>query len=162
MRFPELGRAGSTALALAAATAFAAPESIRHESTARLRAQLPDVAPADYALGAAAFDAELRARVQENADAGAAAVEAGRTLWTAKFKDGRSLASCFPNGGRRIAGNYPLYHPRLQRVVPPGPAGQQCRQNPRHTLYHPPEPRTLGAGEVYPPAPLTPQRLTGR
>ncbi len=149
MRFPELGRAGVAALALAAATALAAPEAIRNEIAARLRAQLPDVAPGDYALGAAAFDAELRARVEENPDAGAAAVEAGRKLWTAKFKDGRSLASCFPNGGRRIAGNYPLYDPRLKRVVTLEMAVNQCRKTHGEAIYEPADAQAMGAVMAY-------------
>src|SRR5258706_16194443 len=98
----------ATLTAFCAAASAAAPEAVRGEIAARLKGQLPGVAAADYAQGAAAFDPELRARVEENSVAGDASVEAGRKLWNAKFRNGRSLASCFPNGGRRIAGNYPL------------------------------------------------------
>ena len=42
----------------------------------------------------------------ENADAAAASgvLEEGRKVWKRKFKNGRTLAGCFPNGGRRVAG----------------------------------------------------------
>lgn len=56
----------------------------------------------------------------------AAVLERGRALWTRKFKDKRSLAGCFPNGGRRVAGRYPHYDPRVKRVVTLEIAINQC------------------------------------
>jgi L-cysteine S-thiosulfotransferase len=86
---------------LSSVGAHATAEQVRAEIAARLRQQVPALAPADYALGAAAIDYELHARMQENTAAAAPVVEAGRILWTRKFRNGRTLAGCFPNGGRR-------------------------------------------------------------
>src|SRR4051812_5122318 len=91
------------ALAMAPVADAATPEAVRSEILSRLKEKLPDMAPADYALGAAAMDPDLRARMRDNADGAAPVIAAGKALWTRKFKDGRSLGSCFPNGGRRVA-----------------------------------------------------------
>lgn len=135
--------------ACALAPALASPESVKSEIAARLQRQLPELKPADYALGSAAFDPELRAALEENANAGTAAIEAGRKLWNARFGDGKALASCFPNGGRRIAQNYPQYDSRLKRVVTLEMAVNQCLKTHRQALYEPADPATMGAVVAY-------------
>lgn len=147
MRFPSAALA--IAAAVATTTALAAPEAVRSEFAARLQAQLPGVAIADYAHGAAAFDAELRAQVQENATAGAAAVEAGKKAWNAKFRNGRTLAGCFPNGGRRVAATYPQYDTRLKRVITLEGAINQCLRSHNEPLLEPADPATMGVVVAY-------------
>jgi len=136
-------------LSLAAVPTFGGAEAVRGEIAARLQGQLPSLATSDYALGAAAFDAELRAELEANAGAGDAAVEAGRKLWAAKFRDGRTAATCFPNAGRRIAGNYPQYDARLKRVVTLEMAINQCRKAHGEALYDPADEQTMGAISAY-------------
>ena len=80
---------------------------------------------------------------------GAGVIEAGRKLWSARFKDGRSLATCFPNAGRRVAARYPQYDARLKRVVTLEMAINQCRKAHRETLYEPADPETMGAVIAY-------------
>jgi sulfur-oxidizing protein SoxA len=137
------------ALAVAATSSFAAADAVQAELAARLKSQLPGVPPADYALGAAAFDPELRAKLEENAAAGAAAVESGRKLWNQKFKDGRSLAGCFPNGGKRVAATYPQYDARLKRVITLEMAINQCLKSHKQALYEPSDALTMGAVTAY-------------
>ena len=139
----------AAALALAAGASFANPDKVKSEIAARLQRQLPGVALADYPLGAAAFDAELRAAVEGNDAAAAAVVEAGRALWNAKFRDGRTLAACFPNGGKRIAQNYPQYDSRLKRVVTLEMAVNQCRKTHGEPLYDAADAQTMGAVTAY-------------
>jgi sulfur-oxidizing protein SoxA len=129
--------------------AQASPATVKAEISARLQRQIPDVPIADYSLGSAAFDPELRAAIEANAKAGDAAVEAGRKLWSAKFHDGKTLASCFPNGGRRIAQNYPQYDSRLKRVVTLEMAVNQCLKTHGQALYEPADPATMGALMAY-------------
>src|SRR5260221_5392622 len=114
------------AFAFTATAGLAAPEQVRGQIASRLQARLPDFATQDYAMGAGAVDAELRARIEENAAAGGAVLAAGRKLWAAKFKDGRTLAGCFPNGGRRGAALYPPYQARPKRIVTLQMAGEPC------------------------------------
>jgi sulfur-oxidizing protein SoxA len=82
--------------------------------------------------------------------AGAAAViERGRTLWQRKFKDKRSLASCFPNGGRRIAAAYPQYDPRVKRVITLETAINLCLKTHKEALLDPADPETMGPVVAY-------------
>lgn len=126
MRYPERLRLVAVLAASVALGAAAAADGVRAQIAARLQAQLPGVAVADYALGPGAFDPELRAQIEANKGAAAPLVERGAALWKRRFRDGRSLGSCFPNGGRRIAGRYPQYDPRLKRVVTLEMAVNQC------------------------------------
>lgn len=152
MRCPE----GLRAFALAALlglplVAQAGAEAVRAAIAARLQQQLPALSPGEYPLGSAVFDAQLRAKVEEG-NAGvpsSGAVEAGRGLWTRKFRDGRTLASCFPNGGRRIAASYPQYDTRLKRVVTLEMAINQCLKTHGETLFDPADPETMGAATAY-------------
>ena len=117
------------ALALAAPLAADAnAEKVRADLAAAMRERFPGLTPADLAAGSAAFDAERKAAVERNkpAPGAAEAIEAGRRIWTQKFAKGRSLAGCFPNGGRRIAAGYPQYDQRLKRVVTLETAINQC------------------------------------
>lgn len=114
-----------------------------------MQQQLADVVPADYVPGAAAFDPELRALIEQNAAAAGPVVEAGRKLWTQKFNDGRSLASCFPNGGRRVAATYPQFDPRLKRVITLETAVNQCLKSHKQAPYEPSDPRTMGTVIAY-------------
>ncbi len=138
---PAIGAALLLALGASAAT----PDAARTEVLQRLQRQLPETVPADYALGAAAFDPDLRAALESNATAGAAAAAAGAKLWTHKFKDGRMLASCFPNGGRRIAATYPQFDTRLKRVVTLEMAINQCLRTHKEAPYEVADPATMGA-----------------
>jgi sulfur-oxidizing protein SoxA len=149
VRFTFICASSAFICVLALAEAQAAAEPIKSEIAARLQRDLPDLKPADYVLGSAAFDAELRARLEENANAGADAIAAGRALWSAKFRDGRTLASCFPNGGRRIAQNYPQYDSRLKRVVTLELAINQCLKTHGQPLYEPADPATMGVAIAY-------------
>lgn len=150
MRCPEAIRALAAALAgLAAGCALASPAAVKGDIEARLHAQLPALESRDYALGAAAFDAELRAREEAQGDAAKAIVARGAALWKRKFKDGRSLASCFPNGGRRVAAHYPQYHPRLKLVFTLEMAINQCLKTHHEPLLDYTDPPTMGAITAY-------------
>jgi len=83
------------------------------------------------------------------ASAAAAVIDKGRKLWTAKFKSGRTLASCFPNAGRRVAARYPQYDTRLKRVVTLEMAINQCRKTHNEALYEPADADTMGAVVAY-------------
>ena len=147
MRFLSLA-VGAAAAAFALAS-FGAPDATKSAITARLQQQLPTWSGTEYALGSAAFDDALRAALDDNANAAAPIVEAGHKLFTAKFKDGRTLASCFPNGGRRVAQAYPQYDPRLKRVVTLEMAVNQCRKAHKEELYELADPQTMGAVTAY-------------
>ncbi len=154
MRCPE--RLGGCLAALALAlfvplAAQSAADPVRSEIAARLQELHPGLSAADYVLGGAAFDAQLRARTEENASAAASAgiLEAGRKIWTRKFRNGRTLAGCFPNGGRRIVAAYPLYDARLKRVVTFETAINQCLKAHGEPLLDAGDAATMGALTAY-------------
>ena len=109
---------------------------------------LPAAGPDAAAPSASTADDE-RARAESHAAEVAAVVESGRKLWNAKFKDGRSLAACFPNGGRRVAATYPLYDARLKKVVTLEMAVNQCRKTHGEPLFDAVDPATMGAVVAY-------------
>ena len=89
------------------------------------------------------------APAESHAEEIAAVVEAGRKLWTTKFRDGRTLASCFPNGGRRVAATYPLYDTRLKAIVTLEMAINQCRKTHNEPLFDATDSATMGAVVAY-------------
>ena len=149
MRFPEPLAVLALACALALPALAQSPEQVRGAMAAALKERLPEVEPANYALGAAAFDPELRRALEENAAAATPAIEAGKALWTRKFRDGRTLAGCFPNGGRRVAASYPQFDPRLKRVITLEMAINQCLRAHNETLYEHSDPQTMGVVVAY-------------
>lgn len=148
MRFPEILAA---ALLFALPSAQAGADAVRADIAARLAAAYPQVAPADYALGSAAFDPERRAQLEANTPApGTAEILAeGKRLWTRKFRNGRSLAQCFPNGGKRIAAAYPQVDAKLKRVVTLEMAVNQCLRTHGEPLLEAADPATMGAILAY-------------
>jgi sulfur-oxidizing protein SoxA len=154
MRFRKPPAIAGLLLALAAAVppgALASAETFRSDIEAAMRSRFPSLTPADLAAGSAAFDAERRAEAErmKPAPGGAEAIEAGRRIWTRKFAKGRSLAGCFPNGGRRIAAGYPQYDQRLKRVVTLETAINQCLKTHGQPLLEPGDPATMGGVIAY-------------
>lgn len=44
-------------------------------------------------------------------------IDKGRMLWEKPFANGRNLSSCFDNGGRNVAGNFPYFDATTDRIV---------------------------------------------
>jgi len=148
VRFPEILAAALLALVPAA---HAGANAVRADIAARLAAAHPGVAPSDYALGAAAFDAERRAQLEANTPAPEAAgiLAEGKRLWTRKFKNGRSLAQCFPNGGRRIAAAYPQLEAKSKRIVTLETAVNQCLRTHGEPILEAADAAAMGAILAY-------------
>jgi len=131
--------------------AEASAEKARAELAAALRERFPALTPADLAGGSAAFDPVRRAESErmKPAPGAAEAIAAGQRIWTQKFAKGRSLAGCFPNGGRRIAAVYPQYDQRLKRVVTLETAINQCLKTHGQPLMDAGDHATMGAVLAY-------------
>ena len=150
MRFPE-SLAGLAACALLAASpgAQAAADQVKAEVAARLKERVPTLSANEYALGAVALDPDFRAAAERAAAAAPGVVEAGRVLWNRKFRNGKTLASCFPNGGRRVAASYPQYDPRLKRIVTLEMAVNQCLKANAEPIFELADADTMGAVTAY-------------
>lgn len=149
MRFPDALRALALAALIPAAPCLASPDAVKNEVTARLQALQPGVPVASYPLGAAAFDESLRAQLESPPAGAAEVVAAGKKIWDRKFGNGRSLASCFPNGGRRIAAAYPQYDSRLKRLITLEMAINQCLKTHKEPLIEHGDPATMGTVTAY-------------
>jgi sulfur-oxidizing protein SoxA len=143
MRFPEALR-GSFGGGVRRGTAFAR-RSDPHGDRGAPRAQLPEVPAANYPLGSAAFDEELRARVEAEAAAARRCSRPASRSGTRKFKNGRSLASCFPNGGRRVAAHLSAVRPALEARHHPRDGGEPVPQDPQRALLRPADPQPWAA-----------------
>jgi len=149
MRFPRAVRFAAAIAVALPLLAMAAADATKVDVARRLQAQVPTLAPSDYALGAAAFDADVRAANEAAASAAPAVVESGKKIWNTKFRNGRTLASCFPNGGRRIAATYPQYDARLKRVLTLEMAINQCLKANGEPIHELAESETMGAITAY-------------
>ena len=152
MRFPD--RLSFAVLVIAAAfapVALAGADAVRADIASRVREQFPALTPVELAGGSSAFDPVRRAEAERNrpAPGAAKAIAAGRRIWTRKFAKGRSLAGCFPNGGRRIAAAYPQYDPRVKRLVTLETAINQCLKTYGQPLLDAGDPDTMGVVLAY-------------
>lgn len=107
------------ALAIGATAAIAGPDEDRLKVVNYFKNKSPDIKLDDYTYGALVFDPDARAQYDSIMEFPPFAVqlEKGKTLWQTPFKNGRTYADCLPNGGRMIAGHYPMFDARQGRVV---------------------------------------------
>ena len=93
----------------ASAQALLTAEQERQALIQVLQKRFPGTGPADWQLGAEGLVAGAGTVVQaipfdsDNATNSADILAIGKKRWERKFKDGKSFAHCFPNGGKRIA-----------------------------------------------------------
>jgi len=103
----------------AAQAALAGPEADRLKVVDHFTARYPDIRFADYRYGALVFDPD--ARLQYDSIMAfppfLAELEKAEQLWSKPLKSGKTYADCLPNGGRMIAGNYPMFDEARGRVV---------------------------------------------
>ena len=99
--------------------AHASPEQDRAAFIALYHDKFPAAALEDYANGALMLSADARAQFDSIMEFPPfqGDIDRGRTLWETPFRNGKTFASCYTNGGRNIAGNYPYYDSGNDRVV---------------------------------------------
>jgi len=116
---------GLFAALLPAGAANLTPEQERQALLQTLQQRFPSVAPSAYVSGSAAFgDAPQPPQIDPKRYTEVMAK--GKSLWEHRFRNGRSLASCFPNGGRRVAATYPQFDSRTRLVITFETAINQC------------------------------------
>lgn len=55
-------------------------------------------------------------------------IESGKAMWEKPFANGKTYAECFPNGGKNVAGNYPMFDDAQGKVVTFEMALNACRE----------------------------------
>jgi len=144
------GMAG-VGIALGAAMAHATPESDRQEFIKYYTSKYPDVKVEDYVYGALAFDADSKAQYHSIMEFPPfeAEVEKGRKLWETPLKSGKKYSDCLPNGGKQIAGNYPMFDDAKGKVVTLHDAINDCRTANGEEAYKVNDMKTMGVLTAY-------------
>ena len=108
---------------------LATPEQDRQALIKYYTQKYPNVKIDDYVYGALAFDADSKAQYDSIMEFPPyeSVIEAGRKMWETPFKNGKRYADCFPNGGKQIAGNYPMFDDAKGKVVTLQDALNNCR-----------------------------------
>mgnify|MGYP001068315076 FL=1 len=141
----------SLGIALGAATAQATPESDRQEFIKHYTTKYPNVKLEDYVYGALAFDADSKAQYDAIMEFPPyeSQIENGRKMWETPFKNGKKYADCLPNGGKQIAGNYPMFDEAKGKVVTLQDAINDCRTANGEEAYKVSDMKTMGTLTAY-------------
>jgi sulfur-oxidizing protein SoxA len=115
--------AALAASSLHGAQAQATPEQDRQAIVQSIQQRFPGTSVADWTIGAEGLAANPGSGVTaipfdtDNATNSADILAIGKKTWDRKFRNGKSLAACFPNVGKRVAATYPQYDTRTKQVV---------------------------------------------
>ena len=145
--------AGLTGLgmALGAVSTHATPEQDRQEFVKYYTNKYPNVKLDDYVYGALAFDADSKAQYDAIMEFPPyeSVVEQGRKMWETPLKSGKTYADCLPNGGKQIAGNYPMFDDTKGKVVTLQDAINDCRTANGEEAYKVSDMKTMGVLTAY-------------
>lgn len=138
-------------IAFGAATAQATPEQDRQEFVKYYTNKYPNIKVDDYVYGALAFDADSKAQYDAIMEFPPyeAQIEKGRKMWETPLKSGKKYSDCLPNGGKQIAGNYPMFDEAKGKVVTLENAINDCRVANGEEAYKVGDKNTLGFLTAY-------------
>jgi len=138
-------------IALGAATAHATPEADRQALVKYYTEKYPNIKIDDYVYGALAFDPDSKSQYDAIMEFPPyeSEIDKGRKLWETPFKNGKTYASCLPNGGKQIAGNYPMFDDAKGKVVTLHDAINACRTANGEEAYKVNDMKTMGLLTAY-------------
>ncbi|HEX5464485.1 MAG TPA: sulfur oxidation c-type cytochrome SoxA [Burkholderiales bacterium] len=131
--------------------ATASPEQDRQHLIEVYKKELPNVKFDDYVHGALALNKDALEQYQSIMEMPPwlDALDQGKKLWETPFKNGKTYADCFPNGGKDVAGDYPQYDKKLKKVVTFDVALNMCREQNGEAPYELSDVKTMGTLEAY-------------
>jgi len=114
---------------MGAVAAHAGPEEDRLKVVNFLKNKYPDVKVDDYIYGALAFSPDAKSQYDSIMEFPPfeTVLENGKKMWETPLKSGKTYADCLPNGGKMIAGNYPMFDEAKGKVVTFEDAINACR-----------------------------------
>ncbi len=138
-------------MVLGVATAHASPEQDRQELIKYYMSKFPNVKVEDYVYGALALDADSKAQYDAIMEFPPfdSQIDAGRKMWETPFKNGKTYADCMPNGGKQIAGNYPMFDEAKGKVVTLENVVNDCRVANGETPFKLSDTKTIGVLSSY-------------
>ena len=109
----------------------ATPEKDRKATQEYFKKKFPQLKQKDYIFGALSFDPDSMSQYNSIMEFPPfdSVLEVGRKMWETPFKNGKTYASCFPNSGKNVAGNYPMFDDTANKVVTLEMAINQCRKD---------------------------------
>ena len=100
--------------------ANAGPEEDRNELIKYFKQTLPgDIKFDDYIYGSLAMNPDAKDQYDSFMEFPSYSIDLdkGKKMWETPFKNGKNFSSCFTDGGKNIAGNYPYFDNDANRVV---------------------------------------------
>ncbi len=98
---------------------YASPAKDRSDLIKYYKQKLPDIKFADYVYGALAMNPDAKSQYDDIMAFPPYAIDLdkGKSMWETPFKNGKTFSSCFKNGGKNVAGNYPYFDDAAGHVV---------------------------------------------
>ena len=95
------------------------PEADRNALINQYKQELPNIKFDDYIYGALAMNPDAKSQYDSFMEFPSYSIDLdkGKKMWETPFKNGKQFSSCFPNGGKNVAGNYPYFDNAANRVV---------------------------------------------
>jgi sulfur-oxidizing protein SoxA len=106
------------------------PEQDRQRFIESFAQRFPGVPLEDYVYGAMLANPDAKKQYEQIMEFPPflGDIEEGRRIWETPFRNGRSFADCFPNGGRNVAGSYPRFDSARGKVITFEMALNDCRR----------------------------------
>jgi len=138
-------------IALGAVAANAAPEDDRLKVVNYFKNKYSDVKIDNYIHGALAYDPDSKAQYDSIMEFPpyVGEIDKGEKMWKTPFKSGKTYADCMPNGGKMIAGNYPMFDEAKGKVVTFENVLNDCRVANGEEPYKYDDMKTMGLLSAY-------------
>jgi sulfur-oxidizing protein SoxA len=113
--------------------------------------KFPDVKMQDYVYGALALDPDAKSQYDSIMEFPPFLdkLDQGKKLFNTPFKNGKTYADCLPNGGKMIAGNYPMFDEAKGKVVTLEDTVNACRSANGEEPYKLEDDKTMGVLMAY-------------
>ncbi|MHB0990117.1 MAG: sulfur oxidation c-type cytochrome SoxA [Burkholderiales bacterium] len=136
---------------LAGGPAFATPAQDRQNLVNYFTGKFPAIKLDQYVYGSLAFDPDSMAQYNSIMDFPpfGTIIDQAQQMWNTPFRNGKTYASCFPGGGKNVAGNYPYFDNRSNQVVTFEMAINACRTTNGEPAYSYGDPATMGKLTAY-------------
>ncbi len=106
-------------LGIGGCAGISGPEKDRNAMIDMYKQTFPNITYENYIYGALAMNPDAKSQYDAIMDFPPFSIDLdkGKKAWEKPFKNGKQFSTCFPNGGKNVAGNYPNFDNTANRVV---------------------------------------------